>query len=162
MCVSCQVNKTVSEVTVVTCGHQYCGECLRALFEASFTDESLFPPRCCRQNISVNNITSFLDVTLISQYEAKSIEFSTPNRTYCSLQTCSAFIRPDQITANVGTCRSCETRTCTTCKGAAHTGDCPDDPALQETLALAQREGWRRCGSCQRMVELDTGCNHMT
>ncbi|CAK96785.1 uncharacterized protein An08g11650, partial [Aspergillus niger] len=29
-------------------------------------------------------------------------------------------------------------------------------------VATAQENGWQRCFSCWRMVELDHGCNHMT
>jgi hypothetical protein len=29
-------------------------------------------------------------------------------------------------------------------------------------LALAEREGWKRCPGCRTMVELQYGCNHMT
>lgn len=48
------------------------------------------------------------------------------------------------------------------CKGAAHQGDCPEDEASNQLLALAEQEGWKRCPGCHRMVELTHGCYHMS
>lgn len=48
------------------------------------------------------------------------------------------------------------------CKQAGHTGDCAEDKAMEQTMELAKKEGWQKCPSCGRMVELNTGCNHMT
>jgi hypothetical protein len=48
------------------------------------------------------------------------------------------------------------------CKRTAHLGDCPSDSTLQEVLALAAENGWRRCDGCKVVVELTMGCNHIT
>lgn len=48
------------------------------------------------------------------------------------------------------------------CKARAHTGDCLNDPATRKLIAVAQENGWQRCYSCWRMVELEIGCNHIT
>lgn len=42
-----------------------------------------------------------------------------------------------------------------------HTGDCLNDPATQQLLAVAQENGWQRCYSYWRMGELEIGCNHI-
>lgn len=60
------------------------------------------------------------------------------------------------------TCPSCEKTTCTTCKSAAHTGDCLDDTALQQLLDTAGNEQWQRCYKCHHLVELEQGCKHIT
>jgi hypothetical protein len=33
---------------------------------------------------------------------------------------------------------------------------------LQQLLEFANANEWQRCYSCKTIVELDTGCNHMT
>ena len=160
LCVSCAEEKLFFDVLKVPCGHNYCRACIVDLFEASTSDESLFPPKCCRQQIPVN--TDFLHPSLISKVNAKCIEFSTPNRTYCHRETCFTFIPLEHIHGDVGTCPSCHHQTCTHCKQDTHRGDCPNDPALQSLMELARESGWMKCYSCDRLVELDTGCNHIT
>lgn len=162
-CEACQEQKKYFDVVAAPCGHEYCRDCLRDLFSASFTDESLFPPRCCRQSISLKTVSIFLTSRLKEEYERKKIEFSTPNRTYCSRPLCSSFIPAENINDEIASCPSCAARTCAICKAESHAGqDCPNDTALLETLNLAQENGWQRCYSCRRLVELDIGCNHMT
>ncbi|KAL4966216.1 BRcat and Rcat domain-containing protein [Aspergillus stella-maris] len=131
------------------------------LFERAMNDESLFPPRCCRQPFALNIVRIFLNSDLIKRSEKKKIEFETPNRTYCYSPECSAFIHRSNIEDDIATCPECSFTTCTSFKERAHTGDCPNDTALQQLLETAQQNDWQRCYSCWRFVELKHGCNHM-
>lgn len=160
-CEACREEVKFFEVARVPCRHEYCRACLEDLFKASMTDESLFPPRCCRQPITIASVRIFLKSELVRDFE-KKIEFETPNRTYCHLSNCSAFIDARNIHGEGATCLECASTTCTTCKAAAHEGDCPNDTLLQQVLDTARENGWQRCYSCWRVVELDHGCNHMT
>ncbi|KAH9223443.1 hypothetical protein DL95DRAFT_420154 [Leptodontidium sp. 2 PMI_412] len=151
-CTACRETFPSHDLSRVPCTHEYCRGCLHDLFNASLIDDTLFPPRCCRLPITPTaSIRIYLPASIVRQYEAKKIEFDTPNRTYCSNPLCSSFIRIEYIAEEQATCQVCQVVTCTICKGAAHTGDCPDDEALK-----------LRCYSCRRLVELDMGCNHMT
>ncbi len=161
-CEACREPKKSFDVISAPCGHEYCRDCLRDLFQTSLTDESLFPPRCCRQYITINSVAIFLTRKLKDEFERKKIEFSTPNRTYCSQPSCSTFIRLEEVHGDSGTCSECGTDTCVICKSEAHAGNCPHDTALHAVLELARENGWQRCYACQGMVELDVGCNHMT
>ena len=161
-CTACQEEVRFFDIARVPCGHEYCRDCLRGLYQASMTDDSLFPPRCCRQPITSGSVRIFLTSDLVRQYEEKKIEHDTPNRTYCSNPSCSSFIRLEGITNDRATCLDCGTITCTMCKAVDHTGDCPADSALQLVLQTATENGWQRCYSCRRLVELDVGCNHIT
>lgn len=134
----------------------------RGSFKVSMTDETLFPPKCCRQPIAINISRIFLKSDLVQQYEKKKLEFGTPNRMYCCNSDCAIFIPQAHIVDETATCPDCDSRTCTSCKARAHTGDCLSDPATQQLLTVAQKNGWQRCFSCWRMVELKIGCNHMT
>jgi hypothetical protein len=104
-----------------------------------------------------------LPTDLIGQFHARKMELETLNRTYCSRPNCSTFIPVQAIKGDIGTCVKCRAVTCALCKKPAHENtDCPDDPATQELLRLAKAEGWQKCSSCARFVELDVGCNHIS
>ncbi|KAI1266436.1 hypothetical protein F5Y18DRAFT_416309 [Xylariaceae sp. FL1019] len=161
-CLACCNIKHFTDLARVPCGHEYCRDCLQHLFRDAMTDESLFPPRCCRQSIPVETNRLFLPAGLIHQFKAKSVEFSTPNRTYCHRPTCSMFIPLQNIDEGVAQCGSCGERSCSTCKGAAHQGDCPFDQELHRVLQIARQERWQRCPKCYTMIQLEFGCFHMT
>jgi hypothetical protein len=161
-CTACGDMKKYFDVISGPCRHEYCRDCLRELFELSFTDESLFPPRCCRRPIPVSSVEIFLTKIIKQRFEERTIECSTPNRTYCSSSRCSRFIRADEIEGDTATCTSCGTTTCTVCKAAGHVGECPHDTALHAVVDLANTENWQRCYSCRSIVQLEVGCNHIT
>lgn len=160
-CIVCDLKKPLFETFQTPCGHDYCQECLHTLFQLSVTDETLFPPRCCRQEIPFQSVKIYLSSALLATLELKSIEFKTSDRTYCSQPSCSLFIAPLDITGEQATCTTCGTRTCTICKNNTHDGDCLEDIATQQVLETARQQGWQRCYNCRRLVELDMGCNHM-
>ncbi|KAI0145151.1 hypothetical protein GGR57DRAFT_517360 [Xylariaceae sp. FL1272] len=161
-CLACCNTKHFTDLARAPCGHEYCRDCLQRLFRDAMTDESLFPPRCCRQSIPVETNRLFLPAGLVHQFKAKSVEFSTPNRTYCHRPTCSTFIPLQNIDNGVALCGSCGERSCSTCKGAAHEGDCPFDQELHRVLQIARQERWQRCPKCYTMIQLEIGCFHMT
>ncbi|KAL2129682.1 hypothetical protein VTI74DRAFT_7448 [Chaetomium olivicolor] len=167
-CVSCMERHPGFNLTQpLSCGHEYCRDCLRSLFTASLSDETLFPPKCCREAIPIDSCKAFLTRDVLRRYNAKKLEFDTPisNRTYCHVKGCSTFVPPAFIINDVAYCcrAGCSGQTCTVCKAASHpNSDCPEDLATQDMLRLAAAECWQRCYSCARFVELNTGCNHIT
>ena len=111
-CTACTDRTIIHDLAQASCGHEYCRECLQDLFHASLADESLFPPRCCRQSISIDGrIRTFLSGDLIRQYEEKKVEFETEDKTYCSNPLCSAFIRVENIADEQASCPKCRTVT---------------------------------------------------
>ena len=161
-CTACGEHHRAFETFRTSCGHHYCQGCLSELFDLSTTDETLFPPRCCRQPIPLTAARLHLSPDLVRRFQQKAVEFQSSDRTYCSRPTCSAFITAADIDGERATCTACFQQTCTICKGNSHEGDCPQDTATQQVLAAAAEEGWQRCYNCRRLVELDIGCNHMT
>ncbi|KAH0404863.1 hypothetical protein KCU89_g701, partial [Aureobasidium melanogenum] len=129
-CVACTGTLPWSDILETPCGHHYCVGCLSELFELSMQDETLYPPRCCRQTIPLDAARSLLHPKLVRNFEQKSIELDTKDRTYCFDPRCSTFIPAEHITGDVADCRGCGKRTCTICKAAAHRGDCPRDENL--------------------------------
>lgn len=156
-CIACtEVQYTVQ----VPCQHYYCRTCVTRLVSAAMRDESLFPPKCCGKEMPLSVLRPYITDALTTKYEQRAIEFGTPCRTYCC--SCEIFISPESIKGNQGNCTACNLDTCMLCKGQFHSGDCPEDPALERVLQLAQAVGWQRCIECQNMIERRDGCNHMT
>lgn len=165
-CVACGETKDFFDVARVPCNHEYCRECLESLFRASLKDESLFPPRCDGKPIQLSQVRFFLPTDLAKDFEARRVELSSKNRIYCHDPHCSTYMpwpnASECIEEDWLACPLCEKTTCTICKAAAHTGDCPNDCALQQLLETAGNEQWQRCFQCHRFVDLEQGCNHMT
>ena len=160
-CVACDETMDFFDVARVPCEHEYCRGCLAHLFTLSMTDESLFPPRCCRQEIPLDRVRFFMPSELAKEFDAKYDELGTKNRTYCHDATCSTFIPRDSISDDIATCPRCTKTTCVICKAPSHSGDCPEDEALHQLVETATALQWQRCYACYRLIQLDTGCNHI-
>ena len=160
-CVICSDVFRTRRLITTPCGDHYCKACIGQLYDLAMKDESLFPPRCCRQPIPLGIATRMLTSGQIEKFLEKRVELGTPNRTYCHDTSCLAFIRPDNISGEKAMC-TCGELTCVVCKAAAHEDDCPEDPAYASLMAFAAAEGYQTCRQCKRLVELSIGCNHMT
>ena len=161
-CVICEDQFGADDCCQVPCEHYYCDSCLNDLFRVAMTDEQAYPPRCCRTTVPFEDVQHFLDRKLATQFAAKKPELDDKKPTYCHVPTCSAYIGEAFKDLYVAVCPSCTTKTCLLCHQAEHEGDCAEDEAVEETLKLAESEGWQRCPGCERIVELHIGCNHMT
>lgn len=161
-CVSCEEDVSYVDSVRCPCSHDYCRTCIAGLFEAAISDESLFPARCCRQAIPLGLNQIFIPAELAGRYRAKEVEYGTVNRTYCHHSSCSTFVPPQFIRGRMAVCVKCHGRTCTDCKRPDHPGDCLPDAATLDVLRLANARGWQRCSSCHHVVELSTGCNHIS
>lgn len=163
ICVACDEDKGPFDDFEAPCGHVFCRHCLGRRFELATTDETMFPPRCCGQEILIEDAHIYLRKNLVRLFEKKKIEFTTLDRIYCPKTDCSSFIPPNRVFDNKAMCptRGCYTLVCSKCKAELHTGDCAEDPATQELLRFAKEQGWQRCRRCKRVVELSYGCNHI-
>jgi hypothetical protein len=161
-CNACLDHFSWFEVIVVTCGHEYCRDCLEQLFRSSLTDEQLFPPKCCKQAVSVEHreITLFVSKVVLDQYPLRAAEVASTDRTYCRF--CGVFILAECITGRSAKCAQCSVSTCAQCKNEFHDGPCPEDEALKLLKTTAHGEGWRQCQRCYHMIELTDGCYHIT
>jgi hypothetical protein len=163
-CVSCSEQFPSDETFHAPCSHHYCIGCVEQLLRLCMKDESLYPPRCCRREMPWEGVSTKINTELVTEYAKKKEELDTlsDKRIYCSDTTCAKFIGAAHIAKDVATCPTCRGTTCTSCKTAQHGGDCPKDTAMQQTLRLAETEGWQRCNKCGRMIDLSFGCYHIT
>lgn len=72
-----------------------CGNCVRQIFLMACRDESQMPPRCCVP-IPLATARKHLSEEEVNLYKDKYEEWSTPNRVYCPVPTCSTFL-PERI-----------------------------------------------------------------
>ena len=161
-CVACNICEKEDDMVHAPCGDYYCETCIKQLFTMAMKEESLFPPRCCRQPIPLELASSALGAELEESFATKSIELTSTDRTYYFQSTCGIFIPPFAIDNEKAWCSECGSVTCTTCKGGEHEGDCPASPDHEALMDLAAKEGYQKCYQCKRLVEISTGCNHMT
>ena len=149
------------------CGHFYDVGCITDLFQSAIRDESLYPPRCCRQNITLPQVRPHLTQALLTEFELKAQEFGTLKRVYCATPACSRFLGPlyEGFFGKVFTCTSptCTTATCGKCRGRYERyHNCTPDAETEQMLTLSRASGWSRCPGCAQMIELNMGCFHMT
>lgn len=161
VCIACGDNTPLSTLTIAGCGHGYCPFCIDELFRLAIWDESLFPPRCCHNDIPFPDAGLFLTEGLAERFEKRTEEMNSTNRTYCYATYCCEFIPRERIDGDRATCSACANVTCTICKSSAHDSDCPKDPTLDLLMATAMQAGYQQCYHCHRLIELDAGCNHI-
>ncbi|KAI9709359.1 MAG: hypothetical protein M1820_003479 [Bogoriella megaspora] len=165
-CVTCMDMVKAIDTVQLECEpdrHIYCHTCLVELFVKATKDESIYPPSCCGKDIPLETVQPFLEPAQTEDFLNKSVEFRTTKRTYCHDRLCSTFIPQPEIEDNIGTCLECDSDTCAVCKHAAHEGeDCRKDDTDRDLLYMSQREGWKRCPRCERVIGLRVGCFHIT
>lgn len=153
----------------LACGHRMCHDCLKRVFEMSVTDPAHMPPKCCTdEHIPLRHVDKLFDLKFKVLWNRKYQEYNTKNRIYCPSPRCGEWIKPSYIHRDshgrkYAHCPRCRTKVCTHCNNKMHRSrDCPKDPEIVKLVEQAKEKGWQRCYSCNSMVELKEGCNHMT
>lgn len=118
-CRACAEKNDADGSYTAPCEHNYCDDCLKGLFSLSMKDETVYPPRCCRQPIPYDDVRLFLGAELARDFDAKREELDDQARLYCHVPTCSAYIRGADRNGALGTCFHCYATTCVTCKVSA-------------------------------------------
>ncbi|PNS15667.1 hypothetical protein CAC42_4119 [Sphaceloma murrayae] len=161
-CAACTDDFPISLLRQLECSHEYCGPCLGRIFHETMRDISRYPPRCCRQPISLALVKALLPADIAETFEKKAPELDTKDRTYCHKSECEAWIPPVSIHGRRAVCQACAGVTCVECKQLWHHGSCATLLEDQQQLRYAKAQGWQRCGKCGFLVELASGCYHMT
>ena len=167
-CTSCFDDISQHKVVDMPCHHKYCSPCFSQLILTAIIHEATFPPKCCLQEIPKKTMREHLPPKALAQFDEKALEYAVAigNRYYCVAPNCAKWIdtRIARRMNGILECPHCAVRLCTTCRGPQHPSneDCPQDYGLGPTLDQAERAGWRRCYHCRALVELTSGCRHIT
>jgi hypothetical protein len=145
------------------CGiHHYCDACAQRLFRDCLGGQTRYPAKYCDQPLDYEQMWEFLGHELCKQLQSKQEELEDDQRVYCHVQSCGSYINKNYRKDTAATCGLCLAETCTLCSQAAHVGECPTDPEVQQTLIWGEQAGAKRCKKCGYLVLLYHGCNHMT
>ncbi|KAL4592210.1 hypothetical protein LXL04_005197 [Taraxacum kok-saghyz] len=170
--------------SVNKCQHRYCFSCMRKHVEAKLHQGKL--PECphegCKSELEIETCKGFLNPELYDIMSSQVKEASIPpsEKVYCPISSCSALMSKTELQKHVSSssrasgkrkCVKCHRRFCMNCNVAWH-----DDMTCGEFIesfeykaaneaklkSLASTKKWRQCVKCKNMVELATGCNHIS
>lgn len=188
-CVICLDEIDVGQIfSVDGCLHRYCFSCMNQHVEVKLLNGML--PKCphegCNSELKIETSRKFLTPKLIEIMSLRLEEASIPvtEKIYCPYPDCSALMSKSEVleyskrtlfgTAErlgVRKCSKCENLFCINCKVPWHSNtSCldykrrnPYPPAADAKLkTLADENLWRQCVKCNHMIELESGCYHMT
>jgi hypothetical protein len=168
--------------------HSYCVGCLSRYIICKLDpdgtgrapeEQIVFPIRCpeCPSDQWLDSIQDDVAERILTQdrielwHRQKHLD-SIP-RYYCPNRQCSALVQLHEKKGEPrATCPLCQTVICVPCKTQWHRDlTCkeyqalpPDERSPEDRLLiqLAKEKQWRRCKACSRIIELISGCNHMT
>ncbi|KAJ7755328.1 hypothetical protein DFH07DRAFT_743267 [Mycena maculata] len=168
--------------------HAYCVGCLTSYIESKLDPEgkggnsgviASFPVRCpeCPVTDYIDGISDDISERILGTekmvlWDHQKLLNSIPHM-YCPNPKCSAIVQTPEGTQDPqALCSSCQLLLCVPCRVAWHHDiSCeqyqalpPDERSPEDRLLLelAKAKDWRRCPNCSSLVELISGCNHMT
>ncbi|CAB9504007.1 Cullin-9 [Seminavis robusta] len=152
----------------LACGHRQCTRCTKKLFKTALKDNSLLPLRCCEIPIDMNISSQILKPQDAARILKRVAEIEATNKMYCP--SCNEFLNLDLIDTffTHDLICSCGIALCTVCKTEAHSGfTCQENQAIKKgsdelVLQVSREKGWKQCPGCSNLIELRSGCNHMT
>ncbi|KAH9890899.1 hypothetical protein C8Q73DRAFT_100763 [Cubamyces lactineus] len=163
LCTVCREPVRIEAAVRLQCGHTYDTSCIKMMYQRASVEESVYPPRCCKDPIPFSDVQAHLGPILAAAFQGKEKEYRTANRVYCHNPTCSTFLRGYSTLPTPTPCPKCKLFTCARCKQRGHSGyECHQDSKDESVLSLGRENGWRRCPSCQHLIEVDEGCYHVT
>ncbi|EOA28357.1 hypothetical protein CARUB_v10024561mg [Capsella rubella] len=163
------------------CLHRHCYSCVKQHVEVKLL--SGIEPTCleygCKFVLTLESCSKVLTAKLIDMWKHKMKEDSVPaaEKIYCPYPSCSMLMSKTELSShedeqsNVRSCIKCCGLFCIDCKVPSHTDlSCEDykklhpDPLVDDLKlqSLANNNMWRQCVKCRHLIELSSGCNHMT
>lgn len=187
-CYCCQHIIPTKTYLTAPCSHHYDPTCLQHLLTHSL--HSLTLPTCCGTLIPTRSFLHLLpyNSAMRKAWLERELEMMAlpgeRERVYCPGDECGAFVggveRDENSGARVINCPRCERKICTRCQREAHIPSPPrsrdtspgsssscqpsanvDTAEDREFLRSSRQQGWQRCFSCRRIVEVTEGCYHV-
>lgn len=173
------------------CGHRFCKLCNSRHAEARVLSAGQMDVTCphpgCPTILSLGQISLLLSAKTLDILTRRQIEAAIPDseRVYCPYLDCSALLmkpignnhtssstHPHATAFGCVECELCHRSFCLECavpwhgdlSCAAYQGEVANKRLAgdEKLLQLADQNKWQRCKNCRRIVELSTGCHHMT
>ncbi|KAJ7048506.1 hypothetical protein C8F01DRAFT_1190188 [Mycena amicta] len=168
--------------------HPYCVGCLTSYIDTKLNPDGkgggvagimVFPIRCpeCPTSDFADGISDDVAARVIGPekmvlWDHQKLLHSIPY-IYCPNPKCSAIVEtPEETDDPKSVCPFCQLLMCVSCRVVWHRElSCeeyqalpPDERSPEDRLLmeLAKANQWRRCPNCSSLVELVSGCNHMT
>lgn len=177
-----------AQFTISSCSHRFCRPCMAKHAHTKIMSR-LFPIACphtqCKSALTPDESKQLLDPKSLAIFTVLEQEAAIPDssKLYCPFPDCARLMSTQMgiiVAGRVGSapkeqarCRFCRRLLCTVCRVAWHVGlSCAaatQTAPLQERqrqdadfMRLAKEKNWRKCQRCRRMIELQTGCFHIT
>ncbi|CAB4282890.1 unnamed protein product [Prunus armeniaca] len=184
-CLICFEETPIAQMFPIgTCYHKYCLSCMKRHVEVNLQNGIVAqcPHKRCKCEVNIETCKIFLSRKLADIMIQRIKECSIPatEKVYCAFPRCSALMSKKEVLehtkssfASVGgrKCMKCHRLFCINCKVPWHYDMNCYDYQRSETYSLAEeqllkslamKKLWRQCSKCKHMVELDSGCCHVT
>ncbi|CAL2264760.1 unnamed protein product [Prunus armeniaca] len=184
-CLICFEDTPIARMfSIGTCLHKYCLACMKHHVEVNLQSGILAqcPHKDCKCEVNIITCKNFLSPELADVMIERIKESSIPvtEKVYCAFPTCSALMSKKEVLEHTKTsfvseggrkCMKCQRYFCVNCKVPWHYDMSCYDYQRSETYSLAEeqllkslamKKLWRQCSKCKHMVELDSGCYHIT
>jgi len=167
-CLACVTEYNTQQMVSLSCQHRYCLECFNLLVHTGCENDRAFPPKCCGKPVSGKLIMKKASQRAQRKYALLVAKIAIPldSRWYCPRSSCGQAIdmRKAKVSQYSGLqCSHCLGYVCVLCREPAHhSGSRCNNASLKATLEEGARMGWRRCYNCHTMIELRSGCSHIT
>ncbi|VFQ59642.1 unnamed protein product [Cuscuta campestris] len=186
-CAICFEDINVTKMFLIDgCLHRFCFSCMKQHVEAKLLVGKMAecPHDGCKTNIEVDNCANFLDPRLVEiiSNRMKEASIAVTDKVYCPYPRCSALMSKVKVleytkneffgaeTSGARKCMKCNKYFCLNCQVPWHYDmTClvykrtprpqSDESAVK---ALANKRKWRQCVKCNHMVELSSGCYHIS
>lgn len=187
-CVICYEGITVDKMfSVHGCFHRFCFSCMKQHVEVKLLEgkTATCPSEGCKSQVKMDCCAKFLDPKLVEVMIQRKKEgsISVSDKVYCPNPKCSELMAKAEVLEYtkqffVGTeqsaarkCMKCGLFFCMQCKVPWHYKVTCEDFSKSKRYqkdgdgmlkSLAQSKRWRQCIKCNNMVELASGCYHIT
>lgn len=180
-CKICFEDTDIAEMfSIGHCPHKYCLSCMKNHVEVKFQNGMVaqFPHKNCTSNLSIgrSKAPKLVDV-MIDRIKESSIPAT--EKVYCPYPKCSTLMSKEVLESTKTSfvseggrkCMKCHLYFCIHCKVPWHYNMTCSDYKRSKTYSrtgdhllksLATKKLWRQCSKCNHMVELTSGCYHIT
>lgn len=167
-CSACCDEKSQDELVTIE-ADLVCRNCICRMFHNAVEDESNYPPRWGKTELTLMRYGGFLRVAHAAEFLMKQTEYDVPwdKRVYCgtrkeSGENCPEYLGQKTDTPVKKLCLKCHGHVCMCCKERVslrykHTCDANAVADEKEFKDLVKGKDWQKCPTCHTKLELKDG-----